>query len=581
MMNIYNYFSLHPATIIVLSVIALICANRSWRIHTMLTIVASAISGYMLYELPVENIFQLFGVSISYSGSVQNKIIGAAFLIILFTANINSIAHNRYSEVIFGSLYGACAIICLLASDFVSMFVALELMAVFSSIIIFMGGRKDAFLAAKKYFITHLLSSNMILVTIIHVFMVSKSFEIIEIGDILGQTQYSAPILLIGLIGLLINVAVPPVSGWMINYYPSATSSGFIYLISFTTKLSVMLIFKLFAGCELLKYAGIVMIIHSCLKVIFEEENMRILCYFSIISMGFMLIGLSAQNSDLQNLAIYYLFISILAILTMSLAVSALAESGKGHLIFMTGLFTGLSTLLAVPGTFPFALKSVVSGYFKADGLIYGVILFSVFIIGFAFPWKRIYYQYFKNCSSKIAQTSRAHLLCISSARLPFISKFNSWIIGSSLNASKVTAASSENLLSQFIIIITSILTIICTIFGDDILRLDLEEYSGHTFQQIIIILSSLILGLTVNYKRFITRPISIIEWFGDIIFWLSKYQQKSKSSSEEEVISLNNVEFQWRKFLCQFHNQQTAIAIVFILLTVLLFMLIIPFNYY
>ena len=539
MINIYNYFSHHPATIILLSVIALLCANQSLRIYTVLTIVASVISGYMLYELQVENIFQLFGVSISYSGSMQNKIIGAAFLIILFTANINSIAHNRYSEVIFGSLYGACAIICLLASDFASMFVALELMAVFSSIIIFMGGRKEAFLSAKKYFITHFLSSNMILITIIHVFLVSKSFEIVEIGDILGQTQYSAPILFIGLMGLLINVAAVPFSGWMVNYYPSATSSGFIYLISFTTKLSVMLIFKLFAGFELLKYAGIVMIIHSCLKVIFEKENMRILCYFSIISMGFMLIGLSAQNSDLQNLAIYYLFISILAILTMSLAVSALAESGKGRLIFMTALFTGLSTLLAVPGTFPFALKSVVSGYFKADMLIYGVILFSVFIIGFAFPWKRI------------------------------------------LQESKVTAASSENLLSQFIIIITSILTIICTIFGDDILRLELEGHSGHTFQQIIIILSSLILGFTVNYKRFITRPLSLIELFGDMIFWLSKYQQKSKSSSEEEVISLNNVEFQCRKFLRQLHNQQTAITIVFILLTVLLFMLIIPFNYY
>jgi hypothetical protein len=252
-----------------------------------------------------------------------------------------------------------------------------------------------------------------------------------------------------------------------------------------------------------------------------------------------MLIGLSAQNSDLQNLAIYYLFISILAILTMSLAVSALVESGKGRLIFMTALFTGLSTLLAVPGTFPFAIKSVVSGYFEADMLIYGVILFSVFIIGFAFPWKRI------------------------------------------LQESKVTITSSENLLSQFIIIITSILTIICTIFGDDILRLELEGHSGHTFQQIIIILSSLILGFTVNYKRFITRPLSLIELFGDMLFWLSKYQQKSKSSSEEEVISLNNVEFQWHKFLRQFHNQQTAITIVFILLTGLLFMLIIPFNYY
>lgn len=537
MINIYNYFSYHPATIILLSVVGLLCARQSWLIYTILVILTLITSSYMLYGLQSENIFQLFGASLSYSGSIQNKIIGAAFLIILFTANINSIAHNRYSEVIFGSLYGACSIICLLASDFISMFIALELMAVFSSIIIFIGGSKESFLSAKKYFITHLLSSNMLLVTIIHVFLVSKSFEIIEIGNIFSQTQYSVLILLIGLVGLLINVAVAPFSGWMVNYYPTSTSSGFIYLVSFTTKLSVMLIFKLFAGCELLKYAGIVMIIHSCLKVIFEKENMRILCYFSIISMGFMLIGLSAQDSELQNLAIYYLFISILAILTMSLAVSALAECGKGRLIFLSTLLTGLLTLLAVPGTFPFALKSIVSGYFKADSLIYGVILFSVFIIGFAFPWKKI------------------------------------------LQESKVTNTNAENLLSQFITIITCILTIVCTIFGDDILRLELEVYSGHTLQQIIIILSSLLLGFIVNYKRFVTKPISLIESLGDILFWFSRYTNKTKLPAEEEI-SFNDIALQYHKFLGRFHNQQTAITIVFMLLTVLLFMLIIPYYY-
>lgn len=536
MINIYNYFSHHPATIIFLSVCALLCVRQSLRIYTVIVIVTSMISGYMLYELQAENIFQLFGLSISYSGSVQNKIIGAAFLIILFAANINSIAHSRYSEVIFGSLYAACTIICLLASDFMSMFVALELMAVFSSIIIFIGEHKESFLSAKKYFITHLLSSNMLLVTIIHVFLVSKSFDIVEIGNLLDQAQYSAPILFIGLVGLLINVAAVPFSGWMINYYPNATSSGFIYLISFTTKLSVMLIFKLFAGCELLKYVGIIMIIHSCLKVIFEKDNMRILCYFSIISMGFMLIGLSVQNAELQNLAIYYLFISILAILTMSLAVSALAESCDGRLIFISALLTGLLTLLAVPGTFPFALKSIVSGYFKADSLIYGVILFSVFIIGFAFPWKRI------------------------------------------LQESKDITASSKNLLSKLITIITCGLTIICTIFGDDILHLELGVHSGHTFQQIIIILSSLILGVAINYRRFITRPISLAELLGNMLFWLSKYLDKNKLISEEETISLNNIEFQCRKFLIRFHNQQTAIMIVFILLTALLFMLIMQY---
>ena len=56
--------------------------------------------------------------------------------------------------------------------------------------------------------------------------------------------------LYIMLIGMLINIAAFPFSGWMVKYYPKASPSGFLYLISFTTKVSVILLAKIFLGLE-------------------------------------------------------------------------------------------------------------------------------------------------------------------------------------------------------------------------------------------------------------------------------------------------------------------------------------------
>ena len=126
-------------------------------------------------------------------------------------------------------------------------------MMIASTIIIFIGNTEKNEDATKKYFLTHFISSSLILIGIIHIISVNNSSEIgLTITHLIKDEKYNNILLYSMLIGLLTNMAAFPFCGWMVSYYHKASPSGFLYLISFTTKVSLFLILKLFAGLELL-----------------------------------------------------------------------------------------------------------------------------------------------------------------------------------------------------------------------------------------------------------------------------------------------------------------------------------------
>ena len=61
-------------------------------------------------------------------------------------AGVNILAHDREKkwEIIFGSCYGAAAILTVLSEDLISVFVGIELMMIFATILILIGGQNIA-----------------------------------------------------------------------------------------------------------------------------------------------------------------------------------------------------------------------------------------------------------------------------------------------------------------------------------------------------------------------------------------------------------------------------------------------------
>ncbi|MDC0865232.1 proton-conducting transporter membrane subunit, partial [Rickettsiaceae bacterium] len=409
--------------------------------------------------------------------------------------------------------------------------------------IIFIGGERSSIRSAKKYFLTHLLSSNMIIIGVVYLITKGQGVELVSVTPLVEDPEYSSFILYIMLAGLLINIAIFPFSGWMVNNYPTASGSGFLYLISFTTKVSILLLVKLFAGYEPLIYIAITMIIYASIKAIFEDNLMSLLCLLSIIVMGVMLAAIGKGGTDMIEIVIYYLFIHVIYKMLLSVSVVSIVDSTGikncselrkvNSNIVLSALLIGIIIMMNIPMTSSFYMKSYISNAFLGNA-VYFVTLFSSFMIAFSLPWK--------------------HYL-----------------------VSKKYIEINLNIYCKLSIVLMSLVTIVIGLFGKKIF----EMISDVTFnisnidmlKQIIVILIALGISTHYSISRIHTKPVNLIEKVGSLLFYF--YTRSLSIKVKEKKHSLfSNLDDKITKKLSSAHNQQTAIFIVFTIFIIILMIL-------
>jgi len=249
----------------------------------------------------------LANFELAFDLSSQNQLIALAFLIVTAILNLYTISQNRKFETLIGSLYCLSSIICVFAADFISMIISLEFMTIFACIIVFCDQLKIK--PVRQYFLTHLFSSGLILIGMTLLIQTTGNTAFISLTE--SIYNFELPAILI-LAGCLINAGAIFINGWVVNCYPIASSSGMIYLISFTTKVTLIIIFKLFIGLEILKFFGISMIIYGLLFALIEQNLKRLICYLTVSQLGFILAAISINSPNIAYLITSFIFIHIL-----------------------------------------------------------------------------------------------------------------------------------------------------------------------------------------------------------------------------------------------------------------------------
>lgn len=252
-------------------------------------------------------LFFLANFELVFDFSTQNQLIAVAFLLITSIANLYAISQNRKLESLVGSLYCLSSLICLFSGDFLSMIISLEFMTIFACIIIFIGSHSVKH--TRQYFLTHLFSSGLILVGIS--LLIDKTANTAFIPLTTAIYNFELPTILI-LAGCLINASTIFFNGWVVNCYPKASSSGMIYLLSFTTKIALIIIFKLFSGLEVLKFFGLAMIIYGLTFALIEKNLRKIICYLTVSQLGFILATIGINSSRILYLIPIFIFMHIL-----------------------------------------------------------------------------------------------------------------------------------------------------------------------------------------------------------------------------------------------------------------------------
>ncbi len=331
-------------------------------------------------------------------GSDLRRLFATIFAIMAFAGGLFSFRQARWYELAAANAYAAGAVGVSFAGDLITLFLFWELMALFSTVIVWAGGTPAARAAGIRYAVMHLIGGVILKVGIEGTVVHTGSIDIMPVL----ATNFDTWMMLIG---ILINAAAPPVSAWLADAYPESSPTGSVFLSAFTTKTAVLALILLFPGEPVLIWVGIYMVMYGIIYALLENDARRILAYSIVNQVGFMVCAVGIGTQMALNGAAAHAFAHIIykALLFMSAGV-VVYRTGKSKCTELGGLFRtmplttvcGIIGALAIssfPLTSGFTTKSMISDAAASQHLVVVWYLLAaasagVFLhAGIKFPW--------------------------------------------------------------------------------------------------------------------------------------------------------------------------------------------------
>ena len=179
-------------------------------------------------------------------------------------------------------VYAGGALGVVYSGDWISAFVWWELMALASLIVIWSGDTPRALAAGYRYVFVHATAGGLFFAGLLVHLTFGGGMALGPLNESGGWAY--------GLIltAVAINAAIPPFHAWLTDAYPEASVTGTVFLSAFTTKTAVYLLIRVFAGSELLVWAGVAMALYGVVYAVLENDIRRLLGYHIISQVGYM-----------------------------------------------------------------------------------------------------------------------------------------------------------------------------------------------------------------------------------------------------------------------------------------------------
>lgn len=393
------YEMLSPALILLIA--AALVGLVKGHARTAVILIAPLITLWAIWQVPdgVQGTVKFLSYHVEpVEGSPLRRLFATVFAIMVFVGGLYAFRIARWYELAAAYAYAAGAIGVCFAGDLITLFLYWELMALFSTIVVWCGGTPGARAAGIRYAIMHLMGGVILKVGIEGVVIGTGSIQI----QAMLATDFSTWMILIG---ILINAAAPPVSAWLSDAYPESSATGSVFLSAFTTKTAVLALILLFPGEPVLIGLGLFMVMYGIIYALLENDVRRILAYSIVNQVGFMVVAVGIGTEMALNGATAHAFAHIVykALLFMSAGV-VIYRTGKNKCIELGGLFRtmpitatcGIIGALAIssfPLTSGFTTKSMISQAAVDSNLMWvylgltaasaGVFLHA----GIKFPW--------------------------------------------------------------------------------------------------------------------------------------------------------------------------------------------------
>ncbi|MEQ9396587.1 Na(+)/H(+) antiporter subunit D [Haliea sp.] len=394
-------FEVLPPALALIAGALLTAAIGSRRLRAFVVIGAPLLCLYGIWQVP--DGVSLEGAFLGYplelvEGSPVRRLFATIFAIMSATGAVFAFNDARRTELVAAQFYAAGAVGVCFAGDLLTLFVFWELMALFSTVVVWCGGTEKARAAGIRYAIMHLLGGVILKVGIEGLLISTGSLDVRP----LQANDFNTWMILIG---VLINAAAPPLSAWLSDAYPNASPTGSVYLSAFTTKTAILALILLFPGESVLIWVGVFMIFYGIIYALLENDIRRILAFSIVNQVGFMVCAVGIGTEMAINGAAAHAFAHIIykALLFMSAGVVVM-RTGMHLCTDVGGLFRtmpvtmwcGMIGALAIssfPLTSGFTTKTMISQASIDEGLVLVYFLLAaasagVFLhAGIKFPW--------------------------------------------------------------------------------------------------------------------------------------------------------------------------------------------------
>lgn len=391
--------ALPPGLILILGTLLLPAFHGQTRKAVMLMI--PVITMYFIWAVPdgVQMTVQFLDYTLEpLEGDRLSRLFATIFTLMAFVGAIFALNQKSQIELMSAYAYAGGAVGVAMAGDLVTVFIFWEIMAVFSTMVIWSARTKESYGASMRYAVVHLFGGVVLMIGVIGQVYHSGS---VEFGAMTADSWWTWMLLA----GFLINAGAPPFSSWLPDAYPSASWSGSVFLSAFTTKTAVYVLIRSFPGENILIFVGLYMVFYGIIYALLENDMRRILAYSIINQVGFMVTGIGIGTDMALNGAAAHAFAHIIykALLLMS-AGAVLYEINKRKCTDLGGLYKampltmicGTIGALAISGfplTSGFTTKTMIAAaaanehiafaWFLLEAASAGVFLHA----GIKFPW--------------------------------------------------------------------------------------------------------------------------------------------------------------------------------------------------
>ena len=343
--------------------------------------VAIAILGLVWYlMLPSEATIevQLMGLELMpLRVDYLSWIFGLIFHIAAVVSTLYALHVTDTKQHIAGLVDAGAAIVATLTGDLVTQFIAWELTAIASVVLVWASNNETSYHAGIRYLIIQVGSGVLLLSGVILHYCDNGSVLFTHFMDLIpGETTsfYDFPVSAqLIFIAFGMKCAFPLLHNWLQDAYPKATITGTVFLSAFTTKLAVYALARGFHGTEELIWIGCTMTLFPIVFAVIENDLRRVLAYSLNNQLGFMVVGIGIGTELALNGTAAHAFCHIIykALLFMSMG-AVLYRVGTTKATELGGLHKSMpwTTVFCIIGGGAIAGFPLLSGFVSKSMII-------------------------------------------------------------------------------------------------------------------------------------------------------------------------------------------------------------------